>query len=137
MAQQLSALNKKLEKLDRSPIHPCGIVVDLTRATNDDQSITEQVNYLGNQSRPSQNDPYSNTYNVGWRNHPNFSWGSNQGQRNNINPQNANRPYQPPFQRQQPFQSPPLSVPTQPKQAQNTSIEVALKELTLSTSSFI
>ncbi|XP_024164197.1 uncharacterized protein LOC112171219 [Rosa chinensis] len=25
------------------------------------------------------NDPYSNTYNVGWRNYPNFSWGGNQG----------------------------------------------------------
>ena len=29
-------------------------------------------------SRPK-NDPYSNTYNPGWRNHPNFSWGGNQG----------------------------------------------------------
>ncbi|MED6203000.1 hypothetical protein PIB30_111211, partial [Stylosanthes scabra] len=103
----------------------------------DDQSTTEQVNYLGNQFRLPQNDPYSNTYNPGWRNHPNFSWGGNQGQRNTTNPPNVNRPYQPPFQRQPPFQSPPLVIPTQSKQAPNNSIEAALKELTLSTSSFI
>ena len=32
----------------------------------------EQVNYMGNNSRP-QNNPYSNNYNAGWRKHPNFS----------------------------------------------------------------
>src|SRR5262249_7910339 len=32
----------------------------------------EQVDYLGNRNR-KQNNPYSNTYNPGWRNHPNFS----------------------------------------------------------------
>ncbi|EOY26166.1 Uncharacterized protein TCM_027580 [Theobroma cacao] len=26
-----------------------------------------------------QNNPYSNTYNPGWRNHPNSSWNNNQG----------------------------------------------------------
>ncbi|KAK5812877.1 hypothetical protein PVK06_028321 [Gossypium arboreum] len=33
----------------------------------------EQVNYMGNNNFRSQNNPYSNTYNAGWRNHPNFS----------------------------------------------------------------
>ncbi|MED6165323.1 hypothetical protein PIB30_098473, partial [Stylosanthes scabra] len=51
----------------------------------DDQPSAEQVNYMGNQPRPPQNDPYSNTYNSGWRNHSNFSWGGNQGQRSNNN----------------------------------------------------
>ena len=34
-----------------------------------------------------QNNPYSNTYNPGWRNHPNFSWnnGNTQGQPPNQN----------------------------------------------------
>ena len=38
-----------------------------------------------------QNNPYSNTYNVGWRNHPNFSWKEqgNSGQGGNFQ-----RPYQ-------------------------------------------
>ncbi|KAG8498696.1 hypothetical protein CXB51_005123 [Gossypium anomalum] len=40
----------------------------------------EQVHYMGNNSRP-QNNLYSNTYNVGWRNHPNFSWGGQGNQR--------------------------------------------------------
>ena len=37
----------------------------------------EQLNALNNFQRNQWN-PYSNTYNSGWRNHPNFSW-SNQG----------------------------------------------------------
>ena len=31
----------------------------------------EQANYVG--KYPFKNNPYSNTYNLGWRNHPNFS----------------------------------------------------------------
>ena len=35
----------------------------------------EEVNYMGGFAKPQQrSDPYSNTYNPGWRNHPNFSW---------------------------------------------------------------
>jgi len=36
--------------------------------------VTEQVN--ATQGFPPSNNPYSNTYNHGWRNHPNFSWRS-------------------------------------------------------------
>ncbi|KAI4347750.1 hypothetical protein L6164_008533 [Bauhinia variegata] len=50
------------------------------------EEAAEEVNYVGN------NNPYSNTYNPGWRNHSNFSW-KNQGQGN------------PPFVQQQ--QQPP------------------------------
>ena len=31
------------------------------------------VNYVGNFNRKNQSNPYSNTYNPGWRQHPNFS----------------------------------------------------------------
>ena len=34
------------------------------------------VNYVGNFNRQPQNNPYSNTYNPGWKQHPNFSWSS-------------------------------------------------------------
>ncbi|KAL4309286.1 hypothetical protein GQ457_01G023360 [Hibiscus cannabinus] len=37
----------------------------------------EQASYLGNYNRNS-NNPYSNNYDPGWRQHPNFSW-NNQG----------------------------------------------------------
>ncbi|KAL5542420.1 hypothetical protein UlMin_010130, partial [Ulmus minor] len=61
-------------------------------------SNPELLCYVGNMNR--NNNPFSNTYNLGWRQHPNFSW-SNQGvgQRSNSAPQ---RPQFPPwFQQQQ------------------------------------
>ena len=37
----------------------------------------EQIKFMNaNQPRPCF-DPYSNTYNLGWRSHPNFSWRNN------------------------------------------------------------
>ncbi|KAF7842415.1 uncharacterized protein G2W53_004713 [Senna tora] len=38
--------------------------------------VLESVQFLANRNA---NNPYSNTYNPGWRNHPNFSWSQNQG----------------------------------------------------------
>jgi hypothetical protein len=38
----------------------------------------EQANYVGQNSYPPKNNTYSNTYNPGWRNHPNFSCSNNQ-----------------------------------------------------------
>ncbi|KAI5668810.1 hypothetical protein M9H77_18663 [Catharanthus roseus] len=43
-----------------------------TLPTNSPNVHSEQVNAA--QGFHRQNDPYSNTYNSGWRNHPNFSW---------------------------------------------------------------
>jgi hypothetical protein len=68
----------------------------------------EQVNATF--SRPG-NDPYSNTYNPGWRNHPNFSWKNptsgnlapgqpNQAQ-SNRQPYNSSSTYQPPHKQYQ------------------------------------
>ncbi|XP_021284056.1 uncharacterized protein LOC110416390 [Herrania umbratica] len=42
---------------------------------------SESVQFVGNFNR-QQNNPYSNTYNPGWRNHPNFSWSNNAGPSN-------------------------------------------------------
>ncbi|KAF7152131.1 hypothetical protein RHSIM_Rhsim01G0069400 [Rhododendron simsii] len=50
---------------------------------------SEQANFVSNYQL--QNNPYSNTYNPGWRNHPNFSW---------SNSQNISKP-PPGFQNQQ------------------------------------
>jgi len=39
------------------------------------QDLTiEQINALHNYNVRPLNDPYSTTYNLGWRNHPNFSY---------------------------------------------------------------
>jgi len=40
------------------------------------QDVSDQVNYVNYNPRPT-NDPFSSTYNPGWRNHPNFSYRSN------------------------------------------------------------
>ena len=38
--------------------------------------MIEQANAVG-QYKPPTNAPYSNTYNLNWKNHPNFSWKPN------------------------------------------------------------
>ena len=40
--------------------------------------LAEQASYVNN-FRGQPNNPYSSTYHLGWRNHPNFSWSNNQG----------------------------------------------------------
>ncbi|KAH9763478.1 hypothetical protein KPL70_001188 [Citrus sinensis] len=57
------------------------------------------VNYVDNFNRQLQNNPYSNTYNPGWKQHPNFSW-SNQN-RNALALNGQNRNTQPPGFHQQ------------------------------------
>ncbi|XP_075479313.1 uncharacterized protein LOC142520196 [Primulina tabacum] len=41
------------------------------------------INQVGVQNRP-RNDPYSNKYNPGWRQHPNFSWGGQNKEDNHM-----------------------------------------------------
>ncbi|KAH9727219.1 hypothetical protein KPL70_008579 [Citrus sinensis] len=48
------------------------------------------VNYMGNFNRQPQNNPYSNTYNPGWKQHPNFSWSSQNRNAPAVNGQNQN-----------------------------------------------
>ncbi|CAL1380994.1 unnamed protein product [Linum trigynum] len=46
--------------------------VEDCQAMKESTTPQEQVNFINNVRR---NDPYSNTYNEGWRQHPNISWG--------------------------------------------------------------
>ncbi|KAL4396761.1 hypothetical protein AHAS_Ahas01G0124200 [Arachis hypogaea] len=48
-------------------------------ASEEEEGTQEQANYIGNSPRYN-HDPYSKTYNPGWRNHPNFGWGNQQEQ---------------------------------------------------------
>jgi hypothetical protein len=52
------------------------------------ECLHEQANALNNFQWPN-HDPYSQTYNSGWRNHPNFSWKSG-----NNNAQTSQLPFQ-------------------------------------------
>ena len=44
----------------------------------------EQVNFLQNRNNRQRNDPYSNTYNEGWKRHPNLSWNQPSNQPRNT-----------------------------------------------------
>ena len=71
------------------------------------EATLEQISYVGNQFQGRQgNNPYSNTYNPGWRNHPN-SWSNN----NNVGTQgfqnNVPRQAPPGFQQNQQVSHPP------------------------------
>ncbi|XP_060673095.1 uncharacterized protein LOC132803722 [Ziziphus jujuba] len=97
---------------------------------------SDDVNFVGNFQK-QQNNPYSNTYNPGWRNHPNFSWSNN-------NQQGSNQGQSGGFQKQQ-FQSPFYQKPQLAHQNQNSSqaqtqfssLQQSLQELSNSTNSFM
>ena len=103
---KLDSLTRKVEKLNfggqQSQVFSCEIC-GAGHATLECQSAgvypqdssIEQLNALNNYNGRPQGNPYSNTYNPGWRNHPNFSW-SNQGGQQASNPQQGYKPQIPP-----------------------------------------
>ncbi|XP_052197378.1 uncharacterized protein LOC127804544 [Diospyros lotus] len=100
MLAKIDALSKQMENLKYSPsvnMVQGSLPVCVTCGANHlssecpltvrDHSLTEQAAYAQNFPRQQnfqrpQNNPYSPTYNPGWRNHPNFSYGNNQGIQN-------------------------------------------------------
>ncbi|TQE14354.1 hypothetical protein C1H46_000273 [Malus baccata] len=64
---------------------PCGICATQTHPTHlcpqsgtcPEVEVANQVNAFNRQ----RNDPFSNTYNPGWREHPNLAWKNNFNQR--------------------------------------------------------
>ena len=68
-------------------VNVCLICEDVTHETMQcpygDQfpDVVEQSKFLS-WNKQQGNNPYSNTYNPGWRNHPNFSWGGNNNNQN-------------------------------------------------------
>ncbi|XP_050916825.1 uncharacterized protein LOC127131999 [Lathyrus oleraceus] len=94
------AANEHMELYDRCQSKPEG-VIDLKLETNkiciediivaevDKKLKVEEIKFL------KQNNPYFNTYNPGWKNHPNFSWKDQKG----ITPQHGQ--YETKYQQQQ------------------------------------
>ncbi|PIN14790.1 DNA-directed DNA polymerase [Handroanthus impetiginosus] len=72
---QVTALNAKIDFLMQSMKN---FGVNQVQHTPCPHSV-ESIQFVSNARKP-QNNPYSNTYNPGWRQHPNFSWNNNQGQ---------------------------------------------------------
>ena len=77
----------------------------------------EQVNAMQNFNSRPQNNPYSNTYNPSWRNHPNFSY-----RNNNPTPPSVPQPQPPGFQHRASY-PPPQQQPPQPKSNLESLIE--------------
>ncbi|KAG8502938.1 hypothetical protein CXB51_000744 [Gossypium anomalum] len=101
LSNQVELLNKKIDGLlGSTQVHlvmRCdssegGVHIDYQpfNPTTDE----EQIHYMGNNNSRSQNNPYSNTYNAGWRNYPNFSWGGQGNQRQQNPPGFQQPPYQ-------------------------------------------
>ncbi|MED6139224.1 hypothetical protein PIB30_081816 [Stylosanthes scabra] len=97
-----------------------------------EQQSSEQVNYMGNVPRQPNFDPHSNTYNLGWRHHPNFGWG---GQGNQFQQRNQFNQGQRQFNNN--FQQPNHSLVQPNTSKQPLELEIALQKLTLSTTTFI
>ncbi|XP_050233798.1 uncharacterized protein LOC126682206 [Mercurialis annua] len=79
---KVEALTKKIDKLAIPQITCClcggnHVMEDCSMNNAHVVQGMEQANYVANQGR-GQNNPYSNTYNPGWKNHPNFSWSNTQ-----------------------------------------------------------
>ncbi|MED6150705.1 hypothetical protein PIB30_075045 [Stylosanthes scabra] len=126
MAQQLTTLNKKLEKLEVAATgtqEETAAICGLCGGPHENQHCylimqdqpLQKVNYMGNQQRQPYDDPTSNIYSSKWRNHPYLGWEGNQ------HPKNNHFQNHPPYQ---PFQPPPfpqpnsLPPPPQPKPPQ-------------------
>ncbi|KAL4597574.1 hypothetical protein ACB092_11G000200 [Castanea dentata] len=87
LAAQMATLSQQLGKMNVNAIQT-NVVCDHCSGNHSSadcqvgnpfaQSSYGQANYVSNYQ--CQNNPYLNTYNPGWRNHPNFSWSNNQGQ---------------------------------------------------------
>jgi len=107
MLAKIDALSKQMEAFKYSSSanmvqgsHPICVTCGANHLSSEcalvitNPSFTEQAAYAQNFQRQQnfqwqQNNPFSQTYNPGWRNHPNFSYGNNQ---NSQNPPKMGRP---------------------------------------------
>jgi len=81
MTQRMDRMNVNVVNSSAPP--PCEICGSVDHLTLNCQvgspfaQDANEVNYINNFNPRPTNDPYSNTYNPGWRNHPNFSYKPN------------------------------------------------------------
>src|SRR5262249_24383784 len=87
LAAQIELLNKKMDGMSVGVMMMCKLCgVPRHKSVECQDGIPfenprKKFVFRGNLQRPPQNNPYLNTYNPGWRNHPNFSWSNQQNQR--------------------------------------------------------
>jgi hypothetical protein len=86
IVKRLDALSvgKPVNVVNTFPVDSCSVCASPLHQAQNCPSMTvfsemEQVNAFNNFQKHSTG-PYSESYNLGWRNHPNFSWKQNQPQ---------------------------------------------------------
>ncbi|KAJ9134914.1 hypothetical protein P3X46_032155 [Hevea brasiliensis] len=73
-----------------------GHATDMCPALQEDESM-QHVNAVGDYGQPEHSyDPFSNTYNPGWHDHPNLSYGNQQVQNQDQQQRQVNQPPSPP-----------------------------------------
>ncbi|XP_016648321.1 PREDICTED: uncharacterized protein LOC107880735 [Prunus mume] len=85
LTAQISTLSKQLGSLNVNAIQTPNVICEFCAGNHSSAdcnngnpfSALKQVNQVGDFNR-QRNNPYSNTYNPGWKNDPNFSWSNNQ-----------------------------------------------------------
>ena len=84
LEQQLNNLTAIVQQISIGQVKTCGICSNVGHPTDMcptlQETNAEQANAMGEyQGQQRQRyDPFSNTYNLGWRDHPNLSYGGNQ-----------------------------------------------------------
>ncbi|KAK8698068.1 hypothetical protein V6N13_114199 [Hibiscus sabdariffa] len=93
----------------------------------------EQASYVGNFNR-NLNNPYLNTYNPGWRQHPNFSWGNQSGANASSSSRQKNLTAQPGFQTNMPWDS---ETKGNASASNNNSLEATMQEFISTTKTML
>jgi hypothetical protein len=136
LTQRMDAIVKRLDALSMErpikavntfPVESCFVCASPMHQAHNCPSMAvfskmEQVNAFNNFQKHSTS-PYSETYNPGWRNHPNFSWKQNQPTNQGGFPPT----YQNPGCLAQPTSS-SYQAPTQPPTSSTQSLEESMKE---------
>jgi hypothetical protein len=136
LTQRMDAIVKRLDNLSMEkpvkvvntfPVESCSVCASPLHQAQNCPSMAvfsemEQVNAFNNFQKQSTG-PYSETYNPGWRNHPNFSWKQNQPTNQGGFPPT----YQNPGRLAQPASS-SYQAPTQLPTSSTQSLEESMKE---------
>jgi hypothetical protein len=145
LTQRMDAIVKRLDNLSMGkpvkavntfPVESCSVCASPLHQAQNCPSMAvfsemEQVNAFNNFQKQSTG-PYSETYNLGWRNHPNFSWKQNQPTNQGGFPPT----YQNPGRLAQPASS-SYQAPTQLPTSSTQSLEESMKEFMKMTSQSI
>ena len=134
LQNKVDQLSQKLDQLLSGPspvLQVCALcaspahhVVDCPVAPQYPEFVQEQAQMAQSFARPAPN-PYSSTYNPGWRNHPNFSWRNPQAQPPNPSQSQPRQGgYAPGFQRTSyPSAQPTYSQPQSQEPSSSQSFE--------------